>query len=170
MWILAGLSLAIWLPILPWTQAEQRLRSRVEGDMKAGRIAEALEVMSAHAPSDFPPYWDPPPREGYGETSPSLFDVMDEILTRGSAPWVRAAYVDKLRRHTGNEYWYFVDQDGESARLLLILKQLPEGPDLVTEHREAVEARLSRGGLSAEQREDLNALLKRAGRDVAPNR
>jgi hypothetical protein len=169
MWVLAGLSLAIWLPILPWTQAEQRLRSQVEEDMKTGRIADALEVMSAHAPSDFPPYWDPPPREGYGEKSPHLFVVMDEILTRGAAPWVRGAYVDKLRRHMGREYWYFDYENDDLARLVRILKQLPEGPDIVTEHREDVERLLSRDGLAAEQRENLNELLKRAGTNVQPN-
>jgi hypothetical protein len=163
MWILATLSLAIWLPILRWTQAEQQLRSRVEGDMKAGRIADALEVMSAHAQSDFPPHWDPPPRVGYGEKSPHILGVMDVLLTCDSAPWVRASYVGKLRRYIGTGYEFYVYASDELASLVRILKQLPEGPDIVTEHREAMESRLPE--LPAAEREILNALLKMTEKD-----
>jgi hypothetical protein len=170
MWVLGVLSLAVWLPILPWTQAEQRLRSRVEEDMKAGRIAEALEVMSAHVPSDFPPHWDPPPRVGYGEKSPHLFEVMDVLLAHGSAPWVRASYVDKLRRYMGTGYGFYAYRSDELAALVRILKQLPEGPAIAAEHRNFLEAQLSNGQLPATEREDLKALLKRAEKEVPPDR
>jgi hypothetical protein len=82
---------------------------------------------------------------------------------------VRGAYVDKLRRHLGREYWQFGYEKDDPARLVRILKQLPEGPDIVTEHRKDVERGLSRSGLSAEQRENLNELLKRAGTNVPPS-
>jgi hypothetical protein len=170
LWALGALSVLIWLPILPWTQAEQRLRSQVEEDMKAGRIANALEVMSAHAQADFPPHWDPPPRVGYGEKSPHLFDVMEELLAGDSAPWVRATYVDKLRRHLGTGRWFNFDGSDELAALVRILKQLPEGPDIATEHREGVEHWLSYPDLSAAERENLRALLKLAEKDAPPNR
>ena len=73
---------------------------------------------------------------------------------------MRAAYVDKLRRHMGR--WYprlFYDTD-ELARLVPILKQLPEGPDIMAKYRDALGLRLSDHEIPAEQREDLKALLK----------
>jgi hypothetical protein len=169
MWLLGALSLLIWLPILPWTQAEQQLRSRVEEDMQGGRIADGLALMSAHAQSDFPPLWDPPPRVGYGETSPHIFDVLEVLLAGDCAPWVRASYVDKLRRHLGTRYWLPVHGSDKLAALVRILKQLPEGPDIATEHREAVESRLSYRELPAAERENLNALLKLTKKEVPPN-
>jgi hypothetical protein len=165
-WALAALSLAIWLPILPRTQGEQQLRSRVERDMKAGRIADGLDVMSAHAQSDFPPHWDPPPRIGYGEQSPHVLDVLELLLARDRAPWVQALYVDKLRRYIGKEWVFFFDgprRGTELARMVRILQQVPEGPDIAAEHAEGVKTQLSYDrDLSAEDREHLNALLKLA--------
>ncbi len=172
MWALAALSLAVWLPVLPWRQGEQRMRSRVERDMKAGRIDDALEVMSAHAPSDFPPHWDPPPRVGYGETSPDLFEVMAVLLARDRAPWVQTCYAEKFRRSLGEgRMLYFDPLDGPRlGDLVEILKQLPEGPDIAAELSRGVEARLSNSQLSAGDRENLNALLRLAEKKgVRPN-
>jgi hypothetical protein len=173
MWIIAALSLAIWLPILPWTQAEQQLRSQAEDDLKAGRIAEALDMMSAHAQSDFPPQWEPPPRVGYGEKSPHIFDVMEVLLSRDFAPWVRACYLDKFRHQlgkAGDEFafnWYTSE---ELAALLRILKQLPDGPDIAAEYRMDLEYRLHRTDrdLDAPERADLEALLKLGEKGVPP--
>jgi hypothetical protein len=168
-WVLAALSLLVWVPILPFTQAEQRLRSRAEEALKGGRIAEGLEVMSAHAQSDFPPQWEPPPRVGYGEKSPPLLDVLEVLLARGAAPWVREAYVDKLRRCLAD--WFGLERysTNELAALVRILKQLPEGPDIAAEHRSALE-RMSGRDLPAAEREELNALLKRTEKDTSRNR
>jgi hypothetical protein len=168
-WVLAALSLAVWVPILPFTQAEQRLRSQVEGDLKSGRIAEGLAVMSAHPQSDFPPQWEPPPRVGYGEKIPPLLDVMEVMLARDAAPWVRAVYVDKLRRCLADQFGLNSYSTNERAALVRILKQLPEGPDIAAEHRGALEWMSSRD-LPAAEREDLNALLKRTEKDARPDR
>src|SRR6266478_2275081 len=62
LWILAVASLAIWLPILPFTQREQLLKTQVENAMEEGRVADALTAMSAHRQDEFPPHWEPPPR------------------------------------------------------------------------------------------------------------
>jgi hypothetical protein len=124
-WLLAVAALAIWLPILPWTQAEQQLRTQVEDAMKSGRIAAGLDLLSAHAQSDFPPQWDPPPRIGYREKSPDLLDVMDLIFTRKDAPWVRECYLDKFRRFLGNDYTMYSASSSGKARLIHILEQIP---------------------------------------------
>jgi hypothetical protein len=170
MWVLAALSLLIWLPILPWTQAEQRLRCRAEEDMKAGRIADALDLMSAHAQADFPPQWDPPPREGYGETTPDILDVVSLVLARQSAPWVRAVYVDKLRYRNWREDPLLQYSSDRLPMFVRILKQLPEGPDIAAEHRSAIEARLSVSSLPLRDRESLDELLQLAEKGTPPNR
>ncbi len=169
---LAALSLLIWLPILPWTQAEQQLRSRVEDDMKAGRIADALDLMSAHAAADFPPQWDPPPRVGYGEKTPRFFDVMEVLMAHNCAPWVRASYVDKLWRYFEKEHDYALNAytKDELADLLRILSQLPEGPDMAATFHRALEWRLSDSNIPAEERESLNGLLKLGAKGVRRER
>jgi hypothetical protein len=160
-WILTVLSVVVWLPILPWTQAEQRLRSQVEQDLKADRIAEALDVMSAHAPHDFPPQWEPPPHMGYEHPSPNILDVMAVVLDRGPADWVRTLYVDKLRRYIGERY-FFENHGYELAPLLRILERLPEGPDIVVDQRQTAENILRSGNLPEDERENLKALIKLA--------
>jgi hypothetical protein len=80
LWALAATSVAVWPFVLPWTQAEQGLRYRVEQDLRGGRIPEALALMTAHTPSAFPPHWDPPPRVGYGESVPPLVTVLEALV------------------------------------------------------------------------------------------
>jgi hypothetical protein len=161
-WILAALSLIVWLPILPWTQAEQRLRSQVEQDLKAGRISEAIDVMSAHRPSDFPPQWDPPPHIGYEDASPHILDVMAVVLDRHPADWVRDLYVDKLRHYVGQDY-VFINHGRDIAPLLRILERLPEGPDIVADQRDTAE-NIMRNNFPDAESDNLRALIKLADR------
>jgi hypothetical protein len=170
---LAVASLAIWLPILPWTQAEQRLRSQVELDMKHGRIAEGLDVLSAHAASDFPPQWDPPPRIGYGETAPDILDVMEVIASGDYAPWVRACYLDKFRRYLGDDFTFRYEpkSGAELAQLVRVLQRLPEGPAIASEQLLGLEIQLSHESLSEEDRENITAIVELAKKsDVRPDR
>jgi hypothetical protein len=92
-------AVVVWLPILPWTQAEQQLRTQVEDAMKSGRIAEGLDLLSAHAQTDFPPQWEPPPRINYGEHSPDILHVMDLMSNRLDASWVRECYREKCEQY-----------------------------------------------------------------------
>src|SRR5208283_4264706 len=93
---LAWASLLVWVIILPFTQREQLLRTSVERAFREGRIADALAVMSAHQLSDFPPYWQPPPRLESQQFAPKPLDIMEVISYSAPAPWVRAVYVEKF--------------------------------------------------------------------------
>jgi len=97
LWLLATFSLVIWVPILPFTQPAQQLRYRAEQLLRDDKLTEAIEFMSQHDRSDFPPHWDPPPRTGYGETRPDISDVLDALLQPEVSPWVREVYADKAR-------------------------------------------------------------------------
>jgi hypothetical protein len=177
-------SLLVWLPFLPLTQAEQRLRTQVELDMKAGRIAEALDLMSEYEQSHFPPGWDPPPRIGYPQETGRILDVMAVIQERGVAPWVRAVYVDKLRRYTGaiNAYSDRPLRGADLVRTVRALQQLPEGPDIAAEHASSVESqirdlagpipsddeRFGSFGRTAEELEALKAFVTLAKKSTRP--
>lgn len=161
---MAAASLLVWLPILPWTQSEQRLRSQVERAMQEGRIGEGLDVLSRHLPSDFPPHWDPPPRIGYHETSPHILDVMESIVARDHAPWVRTCYVEKLRRFIGGQYRfaYNANSGTELAQMARILHRIPEGSEIAKEIAGDVKMRLSETILSSEDRDNFSSLLNLA--------
>ena len=96
------------------------------------------------------------------EKTPQLLAVINVLLVRDEAPWVRATYMDKLRRHMGNGYSLYEYSADELAALVRILKQLPEGPEIVTEHRDELKSLLSDRALPAAEREDLKALLESA--------
>jgi hypothetical protein len=155
---LAVTALVVWIPLLPWTQAEQLLRHTVELDLRGGRVVEALAIMSAHAPSDFPPLWDPPPRVGYGESRPPLMDVLEAIADQPPAPWVRQLYVEKLRQYFGNKYAHPPVRD--AGRIARLFQRLEGGPALTTEFRDELEQMLRYGNeISERDKDDLKALL-----------
>ncbi len=94
---------------------------------------------------------------------------MDVLLAGDYAPWVRACYVEKLRRHMGNYYGFYYPTNDLSA-LVRILGRLPEGPDIAAEQQQGVAFRLRDSSLSPADREDLNALLKLGEKGTAPKR
>jgi hypothetical protein len=169
-WALVAISLLIWLPILPFTQSEQQLRSHVERDLKAGRIAEALDVMSVHELSDFPPGWEPPPRTGYYQESSQILDVLDVVVAREVAPWVREEFVGKLRRQFGEPPFVFHDRkhDPDLTRITRILQRLPEGPEIAAEYARYLESGSSIEQLSAEYIANREILLKLDEKSTRP--
>jgi hypothetical protein len=145
------------------------LRSRAEDDLKAARIADALDLMSAHAQSDFPPQWEPPPRVGYGENSPDIFDVMQEVLDHDCAPWVRATFEDKFRRQMHAPWALQHCSRNQLATILRVLNQLPDGPDIAAQHHSAIKGWLSVPSLTAQDRENVDALLQLAEKGNPPD-
>jgi hypothetical protein len=130
--------------------------------MKAGRIAEALDVMSAHQLSDFPPGWEPPPRIGLSEESPHILDVLDVLVTREVAPWVRAEYVDKFQRYLGDfdRPFYGSDRSLRLAQCVRIFRRLPDGPILAERVWRSNASQFRDEQPSAEDRANLDALFE----------
>ena len=140
LWGLGIISIGAWLLILPFTQPEQQLRRDVEDLLYAGEIEQALKLMSAHDRSDFPSYWDPPPRVGYGETKPELLEVLEALIATETKPWVEELYWKKFEHRIGHgyhihNYWRYLDQE-EWDRYLGILEQLPKDSSILTDQRE----------------------------------
>jgi hypothetical protein len=133
LWGLAAASVAGWVIVLPWTQAEQQLRGQVERDFREGRVEEALAVMSAHAPTDFPPQWEPPPtsREllGPGDARSHVVQVYEDIGEKPVAPWVRERYLQRLPQVLS--FWHFIPE-ADLERLGRALEKTPEGPAVFT--------------------------------------
>jgi hypothetical protein len=166
LWIFAVASLAIWLPILPFTQREQQLKTQVESAMEEGRFADGLAVMSAHRQEEFPPHWEPPPRLNFSsytsryepsdnplevfehhtedetdlaETGTTFSQQLDVLQVLASSPedyWYRRIYVDRLDRALGDPALWFAKDTTRLQSMVAILQRLKEGPDLARKHRE----------------------------------
>jgi hypothetical protein len=127
-WLVAGGTVALFAVLLPWTQRPPRLRSRVEAMLMGGREQEALRLMSAHEPADFPPGWVAPPEDHFRDP-PRLLDLVEAILREPHAGWVRAVYLERFRNYLDDPLWYWY-YDDELERVTAILKGMPDGPAL----------------------------------------
>jgi hypothetical protein len=166
LWIVAAVAAAMWIAALPVTQREQRLRSQAESDLRGGRIAQALQLMSAHERSDFPPHWDPPPRLGYREPVPDLLEVLQEVVASPVSDWVRETYVEKFSNALRGEdsyagVWRSLDEEQLALRLDL-LERLPEGEQIVRDHQEPLKNR-AQYEMSTPLRARVEKLLSEAG-------
>jgi hypothetical protein len=153
LWYVAFGSLIAGLCLLPWTQPEQQNRRQVQRLMRGGQVDEALEYLSVRARSDLPPHWEPPPRIGYGEETPSLAEVLDGIATHGAAEWVRSLYVDKAIFYNGRFSWRGPEMDlnamddEQLSRLVKLMESTPKrGPELAATFREQLEDLLQLSG------------------------
>ena len=131
-WSLAAASLVVWCFVLPWTQPSQQLRGEAERTIRAGRFREALDVMSAHQPADFPPHWDPPPRIGFNHERPRILKVV-AALKPDDAPWVRQLYFDKLDAALGRHHFpmFTLWEEADVGEILDVLACLPEGEHIL---------------------------------------
>jgi len=92
---LIGFSIAavlIWIPLLPGPQAEQRLRRDIETAVDRSDFAGAIQLLSLHARTDFPPHWRPPPRVAYDRGQYDTFILYAEALRQDAPTWVSEAY------------------------------------------------------------------------------
>lgn len=162
-WIAAVASVALWFFVLPITQPEQRLRHQVETDLRADRIREALELMSAHERGDFPPHWDPPPRIGYRETKPDIVDVAAHLDILPVNDWVRQIYADKfnnsLRGETEPGIWWELKPD-EVERRIAIIERMPNKDELINDHADGL--RHIVGSMPSPLKERIQELVKNA--------
>ncbi|MCC7084625.1 MAG: hypothetical protein IT427_06425 [Pirellulales bacterium] len=131
LWALAIASVIVWFAILPFTQPQQRCRYDVEKLMHAGQIKQAIELMCAHKPGDFPPHWNPPPRVAYSNSTPPLFDVLNALATIDARPWVEDLYFAKLQLviNEGFRPTYLLrgNQGNDRTAWLELLARTPRG-------------------------------------------
>lgn len=141
-WPLKSLAVAcvlVWIFVLPSTQPEQHLRWDAERMLNQGQIASALTMMSAHAPSEFPPYWDSPPQSLYGEDHPPLLDVMKTLVECRPAPWVRQHFIAKFARQYLEDRLAYHGGERSWPRVEWLLQELDEGPSLLDQYRANIE-------------------------------
>jgi hypothetical protein len=160
--ILAVVSVVAFVPLLVFTQPEQINRREAESLLKQERFEEALAVMSARSPDEYPPRWNPPPKIGYRETTPSLTLVRDAMSNEWPADWVAGVYLEKIDRELRNElmpYW-------SPAGWTVIIERLEEfGEIYETDPEHALTARFlldHHSGLDVPDRSALERLAQRA--------
>ncbi len=133
----AGGAIAAGLLGLVWLQGEQRLATLTESLLQSGAIENGLLLMSDHRARDYPPQWEPPPRVGYGESTPPLLDVLETMAHTPAADWVREAYLSSFeRRYLGG--WTYDLNVAQWSRVLHLLDALPEGKALREKYKEAI--------------------------------
>jgi hypothetical protein len=127
-WVLgAGVS-AFFLALLPWTQPPHRRAAWVQRLLKQGWVADAVDYLSAHSPTDFPVGWQPPPVSDFHEPTRFL-TVLQAVLDRPAAPWVQAEYLRRFGHYLKSPLWYWY-YDDELAQVVALLQRLPEGAEL----------------------------------------
>jgi hypothetical protein len=139
-WSVAIAALVVWIPLLPGPQAEQRLRREVEQEFQEGDLKAALTIMSAHSPDDFPSHWQPPPRitnDYQHDKEEQLIAIWEILLTQQTPPWVRDAYLMKLREMLSDSRLHF-REPSMYERLIKVLSELPEARELLVATGERV--------------------------------
>jgi hypothetical protein len=123
--VLVVVSLAIWSVLLPITQPEQQLRTRVDRLVEQNRLSEAIEVMEAAGPDAFPPHWTPPPRVTRRGIDISLVvELLTHIGQSDSSRWLDEIYWSKLeaafQRHFNYSFRNYWSRASTSERLALV--------------------------------------------------
>ncbi|APZ92021.1 hypothetical protein [Fuerstiella marisgermanici] len=127
-WVVSVVAVVGWFAVLPFTQPPQQLRRQVESDLRADQIEQAIQLMSAHTPTDFPPHWSPPPHIALPKPHPPITDVMAVIAARkiDVAPWVREVFLEKFRRELAAVFDYYFSPDHSKALPYLeVIAELP---------------------------------------------
>jgi hypothetical protein len=138
---LVAVSLLGWIFVLPSTQPEQFNRRSAEKLLRSERVKEAVAFMSDHDRGDFPPHWDPPPRPGYGEATPPLHGILNEILDQEGPEWVMQIYLDKLDSLLVSRFTEYVEADDEQLEALIaLLERIPNGREFADQHLDGLYA------------------------------
>jgi hypothetical protein len=155
----ALLSVAVWLPILPFTQPEQQLRFRVEQAIQEGRFREAVQEIAAHAQGDFPPGWEFSSRwyEQPGERA-AVLAMMEAVLevpqSASTSAWLRGMALEHFGLSLERWRWHY-EPEKHGVRLARMLVRLPEGPALARKYEDAFEGVIWVSDLPADLRETL---------------
>lgn len=137
-WALTLASLAIWIPILPFTQPEQQNRRYVEKLIRNSQFEDLCRWLGDKEKSDFPTHWDPPPRISYGEREPNLLEVAIGLREFNAPSWLIKTFDDKIvgtaidhgfgLHHTGLKPLEMNDE--ELSRFVTFMQSVDYGPRL----------------------------------------
>ena len=133
-WILPVLGLIMWLPILPFTQPEQRLAGQVDRHLIKGRLGAAVDLMVAHELEEFPPHFNPRPKLWRHQDTPSAWLVLDEMTDKDVPEWALQLYFDKAEQELGSpflgdlsgDWWWDAPRIEAMTRVLSHYPQLAE--------------------------------------------
>ena len=135
LWGWVAMSLLVWLPVLPFTQAEQGWRWKLETLLRAGQYADVCQLARQCQRDDLPPHWDAPPRIGYGEERPELLPTLVGLYTHDPPSWLWQIYEDKLVAQLGyygpmssqNGHQFSRLRDDEVVALVALLQESGQG-------------------------------------------
>lgn len=146
--LVATAAVVAGLAILPFGQPAQRLRRDVERRLVSGDLDGALRVMAAHARTEFPPHWDPPPRPASRERLPAFPDLVEAIARVDPPAWVRGAFLAKAAAadfFAGTGGVLGALDDERLSRYVSLLETMPEGADLAAAHARSVRGAVALG-------------------------
>ena len=140
-WLIAAVAILIWPLILPMTQPEQQRRRIAEQLIMAQDLRGAIQFMSQHEQSAFPPHWSPPPHVAMPNPTPPITDVIKVLIEEPAAEWVRTTFLEKFRNaieRTLTSYSFI--SDNELSSTLQILDRLPTEEWLTEDEWHAADA------------------------------
>ncbi|MFT5300174.1 MAG: hypothetical protein ACI814_000948 [Mariniblastus sp.] len=103
--VVVAASLLIWIAVLPATQKEQWLRWKSSSLILSGDYDAASQLTREHPETSFPPHWSPPPRLGWGDREPSVYEAINGLKSHQAAPWMLARYFEKLDQMASSPWW-----------------------------------------------------------------
>lgn len=119
------LSLLIWLPVLPRTQAEQYQKWQAEQMLKSANYRGLAEWSHSVSEKDLPPHWIPPPRLTYGYADLKTIEQTTYLLQEDLADWYSQQCLDTLKENLRAMFSTsaFANCDPEILRGLIRLKE-----------------------------------------------
>lgn len=122
---LGVLSVLIWIPILPWTQAEQYQRWQAEQMLKSVDYRGLAEWSHRVSEKDLPPHWIPPPRLTYGYADLNTIEQTTYLLQEDLAGWYSKQCLDTFKENLRAMFSMnaFANCDPEILRGFIRLKE-----------------------------------------------
>jgi hypothetical protein len=134
LWGLAGLSLLVWIGILPLAQPRLKRAEDVKDLYYSNQVGEAMDILSRYSPEDFPPYWGPPPEKPEWVDT-RFFSALEHIASHETSPWVRELYLQKATSLVQYSVPWYEPKYGRE--LFDLLKRIPGGTAVI---REAIQS------------------------------
>ena len=123
-WAFVAASVAAGLALLPTAQDEQHNRRRFADYLRGGETTEAIDFAAGLTTDDFPPHWDPLPRERTRTGRPLNTYRMNVLLTaarRGAPDWLMTRLKAKAwpGHYQERGYWVEAERDRLSSDVSL---------------------------------------------------